>query len=314
MKKLAVITTLLVSILVSTNANAAQTTFNGGPLTNLGSSASIHIALSNFPASGGLYIVECVKADAGMRPTLCVGAANQLWISTSPGASFKPTDDIIFKPVATFTSGSTAVDCTVLQCGIFLRFDHTLPADTSQDQFIPLTFSGSAPVTTLPIDEITASINGQELSSKTPLKIAYRQLAVLSATSKSGVVLTFDSLAPACALNGMKITALKGSGYCDIAVTSPGSSAATGVTAHFPLELTLGVQTVPTIKITKNKKTALAAKTNFGEPITYLGTGSCSISKNILTAKKGTCAVVAGARGQNNLYSPLNKRTVIKVK
>jgi hypothetical protein len=314
MKKITVISIILLSILVPVNAQAAQTTFNGGPLTNLGSSASIHIALSNFPATGGLYILECAKGDMGMRPTLCVGAANQLWISTSPGASFKPTDDIVFKPVSTFTSGATTVDCTVLQCGIFLRFDHTLPTDTSEDQFIALTFSGSAPVTALPVDEITATINGQELSSMTPLKIAYRQLAVLSATSKSGAALTFASLAPACALAGMKITALKGSGYCDIAITSLGTATASSVTAHFPLELTPGVQTIPAIKITKNKKTTLAAKTNFGESVTYLGTGSCTISKNILTAKKGTCTVVAGARGQNNLYSPLNKRVIIKVK
>ncbi len=313
MKKLVIIAALVASILVPTSAQAAQTTFAGGPLTNLDSPASIHIALSNFPTAGGLYVMECVQGDAGVRPTLC-NAAVQLWVSTSTGASFTPTADIVLKPTATFTSGSTAVDCTVSKCGIFLRFDHTLPTDLSQDQFIALTFKASAQLATRPTDVITASINGQVLSAQVPMKIAYRQLATLTATAQSGATLTYDSLAPACALKAMSITALKGSGFCDIAITSPGSLSVAGYTAHFPLELALGVQTIPTIKLGTNKKATLATKTNFGEPVTYLGTGSCTTTKNVLTAKKGTCTVVAGARGQSGLYSPLNLRVVLKVK
>ncbi|MEI7697846.1 MAG: hypothetical protein WCJ16_06865, partial [Actinomycetes bacterium] len=210
--------------------------------------------------------------------------------------------------------GSTAVDCTVSKCGIFLRFDHTLPTDLSQDQFIALTFKASTPVATRPNDVISASINGQALSAQVPMKIAYRQLATLAATAQSGATLTYDSLAPACALKAMAITALKGSGFCDIAITSPGSLSLARYTAHFPLELTLGVQTIPTIKVGANKKAILATKTNFGEPVTYLGTGSCTTTKNVLTSKAGTCTVVAGARGQSGLYSPLNLRVVLKVK
>ena len=313
MKKLVIIAALVASILVPTSAQAAQTTFAGGPLTNLDSPASIHIALSNFPTAGGLYVMECVQGDAGVRPTLC-NAAVQLWVSTSTGASFAPTADIVLKPTASFTAGSTAVDCTVSKCGIFLRFDHTLPTDLSQDQFIALTFKASTPVATRPNDVISASINGQALSAQVPMKIAYRQLATLAATAQSGATLTYDSLAPACALKAMAITALKGSGFCDIAITSPGSLSLAGYTAHFPLELTLGVQTIPTIKVGANKKAILATKTNFGEPVTYLGTGSCTTTKNVLTAKAGTCTVVAGARGQSGLYSPLNLRVVLKVK
>ncbi len=313
MKKLVIIAALVASILVPTSAQAAQTTFAGGPLTNLDSPASIHIALSNFPTAGGLYVMECVQGDVGVRPTLC-NAAVQLWVSTSTGASFAPTADIVLKPTASFTAGSTAVDCTVSKCGIFLRFDHTLPTDLSQDQFIALTFKASTPVATRPNDVISASINGQALSAQVPMKIAYRQLATLAATAQSGATLTYDSLAPACALKAMAITALKGSGFCDIAITSPGSLSLAGYTAHFPLELTLGVQTIPTIKVGANKKAILATKTNFGEPVTYLGTGSCTTTKNVLTAKAGTCTVVAGARGQSGLYSPLNLRVVLKVK
>lgn len=310
MKKIAVVFALFASILVPTQAQAAQTGFIGGPLTNLDSPASIHIALSNFPTKGGLYVMECAEGAAGVRPTIC-NAAVQLWVSNDATATFKPTADIVFKPTATFTGA----DCTVVKCGIFLRYDHTVPNDLTEDQFIALTFkAGTSAVPTLASDEITATLNGAVLSNKVPLKLAYRAPAVLAATSKAGAALTYASLAPACALSDLKITALKGSGFCDIAVTSAGTATAAGITAHFPLELTLGTQTIGTVSASSTKKVKLPATTNFGETVTYLGTGSCTTTKNIVSAKKGTCTIVAGARGATDLYSPFNKRFVIKVK
>ena len=310
MKKIAVVVALLASMLVPAQAQAAQTGFLGGPLTNLDSPASIHIALSNFPTKGGLYVMECAEGVAGARPTVC-NPAVQLWVSTDANASFKPTADIVFKPTSTFTGA----DCTVVKCGIFLRFDHTVPNDLTEDQFIALTFKAATPATvTLPYDEITATINGVQLSNKTPMKLAYRAPAVLAATSKAGAALTYVSLAPACALKDLKIIALKGSGFCDIAITSAGNAMAAAVTAHFPLELTLGTQTINAVSASSTKKIKLPAITNFGETVTYLGTGSCTVSKNLVTAKKGTCTIVAGARGSTDLYVPLNKRFVIKVK
>lgn len=310
MKKVVLVFALFVAILVPTQAQAAQTGFMGGPLTNLDSPASIHIALSNFPTKGGLYVMECVEGTAGARPTIC-NPAVQLWISDAPGATFKPTADIIFKPTSTFTGA----DCTKVKCGIFLRYDHTVPNDFTEDQFIALTFkSTTTPVTTLAPDEITATINGVVLSSKIPLKLAYRALATLSATAKSGATLSFESLAPACTLTGLNITVLKGSGFCDIAITSPGSATSSSVTAHFPIELTLGTQTIGKVSASSTKRIKLPATTNFGEPITYLGTGNCSISMRTVTAKKGTCTIVAGAPGSADLYNPLNERFVIKVR
>ncbi|MEI7541200.1 MAG: hypothetical protein WCJ89_06945, partial [Actinomycetes bacterium] len=191
MKKIAVVVALLASMLVPAQAQAAQTGFLGGPLTNLDSPASIHIALSNFPTKGGLYVMECAEGVAGARPTVC-NAAVQLWVSTDANASFKPTADIAFKPTSVFTGA----DCTVVKCGIFLRFDHTVPNDLTEDQFIALTFKAATPATvTLPNDEITATINGVQLSNKTPMKLAYRAPAVLAATSKAGAALTYVSLA-----------------------------------------------------------------------------------------------------------------------
>jgi hypothetical protein len=310
MKKIAVIFALFASIMVPIQAQAAQTGFMGGPLTNLDSPASIHIALSNFPTSGGLYVMQCVEGAAGMRPTVC-NAAVQLWVSTDPNATFKPTADIVFKPTSTFTGA----DCTVVKCGIFLRYDHTVPNNLTEDQFIALTFKAGTPApTTLAPDEITATINGVTLSSKTPMKLAYRAPAVLVATSKAGAALTYQSLAPACALTGMKITVLKGSGFCDIAITSPGNVTAGPVTSHFPLELTLGAQTISAVSASATKKINLPKQSNFGESVTYKATGACTVTKNVVSSKKGNCTIVASARGVTDLYSPLNQRFTIKFK
>jgi len=310
MKKFTVVIALLASVLMPTQAQAAQTGFLGGPLTNLDSPASIHIQLSNFPTKGGLYIYQCVEGVAGARPTICNEAA-KLWVSTDANATFKPTADIVLKPTATFTGA----DCTVVKCGIFLRYDHTVPNDLTEDQFIALTFkTGTTATATLPNDEIAATINGVALSNKIPMKLAYRAPAILAATSKAGAVLTYASLAPACALSAMKITALKGTGFCDIAITSAGNATSAAVTSHFPLELTVGTQSIAKVSATSGKKVKLAAMTNFGEKVNYVATGSCSITKNFISAKKGSCTVVATANGATDMYSAFNQKFVIKVK
>lgn len=319
MKKVLVLLSLTLSLMVPAQANAAETKFNGGPLTNLEASGStIHIALSNVPAKGGLYILECVEAVAGSRPSVCNNAV-QLWVSTAAGANFAPTADIQFKPTSTFTSGTNAVDCTVSKCGIFIRFDHTVPNDVTEDQFIPLTFKAAAAGTvSLPTDEITATLNGVALSTKVPAKLEYRLPAILVATSKSGSALSFTSFAPACTLVGTTVTALKGSGFCDIAITSAGNASAGAVTAHYPIELTLGTQTLgnfafPTT-LAPNKKVVTPATTNFGSKISYKTTGGCAIVNGALTVKKGVCKVLISAPGSTDLWKPLNASYTIKGK
>ena len=314
MKKIVVSIALAASLVFPANAQAAETKFVGGPLTNLEpSGATVHIALNNFPKLGGLYIQECVEGAVGARPTLCNGAV-QLWVSTALGASFTPTADIIFKPTATFSAGVTAIDCRVSKCGVFLRYDHTVPGNLTEDQFIALTFkSGSASVAK-PVDEISAAINSISLSTRVPMKISYRQIATLSATSKTGAPLTFASLAPACSLKSMTITALKGGGYCDIAITSPGNIEFAAVTAHFPLELIPGVQTIRTFSISSTKRSVLPKKTSFGEFVTYRASGSCTVAKNIVKAAKGSCTLDISAPGITALYQKLNSQIVTEVK
>lgn len=313
MKKIVLVLALAASVLLPSSAQAVETKFVGGPLTNLESQgATINIQLSAVPAKAGLYIQQCVQAAAGVRPEIC-NKAVELWISTMRGASFAPTAAIVFKPTGSFVSGSTTVDCTVSKCGISMRFDHTAGGDFSEDQFIPLTFkSATTGTVVLPADEITATINGVAVSTRAPASLGYRQVATVAATSKAGAALTFATLAPACALNGKEITPLKGSGECAISVTSAGNATAAGVTAILPIRLTLGVQTIPTIAA--KKSVALAAETNFGQKITYKASGSCSVKKNVLTAKKGKCTINASAAGQDGLFDAIEKKVVLRIK
>ena len=164
MKKISIVFALLASILSVPQAQAAEVGFVGKISS---SQVLIDVTLTKFPTKGGLYIQQCVEAPLGTRPTLC-NAAAQLWISTEPRASFAPTAKIVFKPTSTFTSGTTSVDCTVSSCGAFLRYDHNLTSDTSEDQFIPLTFKSLTQVQTLGQFKVPTSIKaGRKLTFPT---------------------------------------------------------------------------------------------------------------------------------------------------
>jgi hypothetical protein len=318
MKKF-VLVALLAALMTPVSAQAAQTKFVGGPLTNLDyQNATINIALTDVPAKGGLYIQQCVEAPAGTRSALC-NKAVELWISTARGASFLPTAAIAFKPTGSFVSGTTTVDCTVSKCGIFMRFDHTVPADFSEDQFFPITFKAAvAGTTTLAADEVTGTINGVAVTTRTPATLGYRQVATVAAVSKAGATLTYRSLAPACALNGQQITPLTGVGECAISVTSAGSATAAPVTVILPIRLTLGAQTLGTFALPETlkaySKTNLPTATNFGEKVSYKAMGSCSIVRSVLTMRRGKCEITATAGARKALYEGLNVKLVTAAK
>ena len=315
MKKL-VLVALIASLLTPVSAQAAETKFVGGPLTNLDyQGATINIQLSNVPAKGGLYIQQCVEAPAGTRSAQC-NKAVELWISSARGASFLPTAPIVFKPTGSFLVGTTTVDCTVSKCGIFMRFDHTVAADLTEDQFIPITFKAAvAGTTTLTADEVTATINGIAVTTRTPATLGYRQVATVAAVSKAGAALTYRSLAPACALNGQQITPLTGIGECAISVSSAGNSTAAPVTVILPIRLTLGTQTLGTLTLPETlkafSKTNLPTATNFGERVTYRAMGSCSVVRSVLTMRRGKCDITATAGARKGLYEALNTKLAV---
>jgi hypothetical protein len=315
MKKL-VLVALLAALMTPVSAHAAQTKFVGGPLANLDyQNATINISLTDVPAKGGLYIQQCVEAPAGTRSALC-NKAVELWISTARGASFLPTAAIAFKPTGSFVSGTTTVDCTVSKCGVFMRFDHTVPADFSEDQFFPITFKAAvAGTTTLTADEVTATINGVAVTTRTPATLGYRQVATVAAVSKAGAILTYRSLAPACALNGQQITPLTGVGECAISVTSAGNSTAAPVTVILPIRLTLGVQTLGIFTLPETlkaySKTNLPTATNFGEKIKYKAVGACSVVRSALTMRRGKCEITASSGARKGLYEGLSTKLVV---
>jgi len=318
MKKF-VVMALLAALLTPVSAQAAQTKFVGGPLTNLDyQNATINITLTDVQTKGGLYIQQCVEAPAGTRSALC-NKAVELWISTARGASFLPTAAIAFKPTGSFVSGTTTVDCTVSKCGIFMRFDHTVPADISEDQFFPITFKAAvAGTTTLAADEVTGTINGVAVTTRTPATLGYRQVATVAAVSKAGAALTYRSLAPACALNGQQITPLTGVGECAISVTSAGNATAAPVTVILPIRLTLGTQTLGSFTLPESlkafSKTNLPTATNFGERVIYRAMGSCSVVRSVLTMRRGKCDITATAGARKALYEGLNAKLVTAAK
>jgi hypothetical protein len=318
MKKL-VLVALIASLLTPVSAQAAETKFVGGPLTNLDfQGATVNIQLSNVPAKGGLYIQQCVEAPAGTRSALC-NKAVELWISTARGASFLPTAAIAFKPTGSFVSGTTTVDCTVSKCGIFMRFDHTVAADFSEDQFFPLTFKAAvAGSTTLAADEVTATINGVAVTTRAPATLGYRQVATVAAVSKAGAPLTYRSLAPACALNGQQITPLAGAGECAISVTSAGNANVAPVTVILPIRLvpssqTLGGFALP-VGLKAFSKTNLPTETNFGEKVTYKAIGSCSVVRSVLTMRRGQCEITATSKARKGLYEALSTKLTTAAK
>ena len=134
----------------------------------------------------------------------------------------------------------------------------------------------------------------------------------ISATSKAGAALTFASVDSNCALKGTEITPLKGAGQCAISVTSAGNATASGMTAILPIQLTLGVQTIPAIAAKRSVK--LASTTNFGQKITYTAVGKCAVKKNVLTATKGKCTINAYAEGLDGLFEMLQKKVVLNIK
>ena len=204
MKKVSIVFALIASILSVPQAQAAEVGFVGKISS---SEVLIDVTLSKFPTKGGLYIQQCLQAPEGVRPTICNKAA-ELWISTMRGASFVPTAKIVFKPTSTFTSGTTTVDCTISSCGAFLRYDHTVPADFSEDQFIPLTFKSLTQEQTLGAFKVPASI-------KTGKKLKF------PATTNAGEVITY-AVAGTCSLKQTTITVNKGT--CTVLAKAAGKT------------------------------------------------------------------------------------------
>jgi len=328
---LSVVVTVALGVALAPQAVAA-TLVQGGPLTGLSSDAAtnVHLALMGYPTTFGLYIEEAVKPAAGTRPTT---HGTPLWVSAVAGDGAQGATSIKGDIVLSVDNGHAwGADCSHQECGIFLRADHNATANTTEDQFIPLTFvasssaSAGTPTTAaaptaaaLPVDTLSVSINGQAAVENVPGAIAYRTPLTFAVTTGSGVAATLKSYTPdLCPVSGMKVDALKGSGTCDVAVTTPGDATHAAKSAHFPLIVGLGSQTVTERITTISLKFPmnLAQATNFGEAVSYKSTTPkiCSTKgATVKGLKVGTCNLVATAMGAKGDYTALSQKVVVTI-
>jgi hypothetical protein len=319
MKRIILAIFIVAGLVVSPTAANAQAKVVGGPLTELSATPTIHLAISGFPAKGGLYLLQCTAPTGPTRPTTCNDAA-QLWISTETGANFTPTADIVFKPAAAYkTRTGVEIDCSKVSCGIYIRYDHTNGTDFSEDNFIALTFKSGQNVPVIPPDEITASIGGVTLSQSKPITMAYRAPGLLVASAKSGVSLTYKSYAPACALVDGIVTALKGNGACDIAVTSPGDKTYGPITIHYPIYLTIGNDGIlhkayPT-SMKLHKSAILKNDSLFGEKLKFkTASKNCTVYGNkVIALKKGECSISITGPSVANLFAGVKDTHTITI-
>lgn len=310
-----------------TSPALAMTTISAqsSPLTELDpAGADIHLGLQNFPANHGLYISEGVKPASGAHATSLYDQST-IWVSESPAianfpAPLSPTkSDVKIHVVSAFTDkAGVAVDCTKSVCGLFFRLDHTAPGDTSEDQFFPISFKAGAPVAALALDTISVAINGSVVPANIPGVLSYRAPITFVVTTGSGASVTLTSYTPECAVSGFTITALKGAGQCDIAVSSPGNASYGPKTSHYPFNLSLGTQSAGPLKAAAKmgKKITLAKETNFGEKISYKSTSPkiCSVAaNNVKVLTSGSCILVATATARTGLYSAYSAKIVLSV-
>lgn len=214
MKRALTLSLLMVAALsVPTTANAADMVVKPAKTAELAAEETIGITLEKFPTKAGVYLQQCAEPAAGARPTDC-NAQTQLWITNARGGSFTPNAAITMKLVAKFGT----VDCTVQKCGIFARYDHTAGTDTSEDQFLPISFASGNPVVIAP--QVTVEKQGISALPKS-LKLGKR--LALPVQTVQGTNLSYrTSSAKICSVNGNVVRALK-AGNCKIQIFAPAS-------------------------------------------------------------------------------------------
>lgn len=318
---ISILAALVVGISLAPTSHAASTKVmfteaTGAPISGIPAVAAgetLHFVLGGFPSTGGLYVFQAVQPVGGARPTYSNTKA-PLWISTDAQASFAPTKVIAF----TIDNGNAwGADCAHQQCGLWFEFDHTKSTDLSEDQFVPFTFNtlpttGATPVIATSAYTLSVKINGVITQENIPGTIAYRQVLTFDATSNSSAPVAFKSYTPdLCPVTGNTVTALKGSGQCDIAVTVGSKS------SHFPFTVIQGTQSVSLGKssLKVGQSLLLAKISNFGEVIAYKSSSkNCSIKGNSLKAlKAGSCKISASAMAMDN-YKALNQSFVLTIK
>jgi hypothetical protein len=300
-------------------ASAETFSFASGPLTNLDpAGAKINGGFTKFPTKAGMYIQQCIAPVGAARPAICSDTI-QLWVTSAGGpGTTSPTGSIALTVSGIISGRGSIVDCTTSQCGLFFRYDHTAPTDTSEDKFMPISFRAGPAAPILPSDEVTVTLNGKALTRNVPSNLAYRAETKVVATAKSGLPVTLTSLTADCTVANGVLTALKGAGQCALGHSTKGNESYAASVANYPFILVPGAQQIAgvakSVKISAKK--SLPRETNFGSPITYQSSSkSCSIQGAVVTGKKaGVCRVTASAAGKSDTWNELKQVFVLNVK
>ena len=149
--------------------------------------------------------------------------------------------------------------------------------------------------------------------------MAYRAPGLLLFSSKSGATLTAKSYAPACTLVDGVVTALKGSGACDIGITSPGNATYGPIEVHFPIYLKPGNDGIlskayPTaLKI--RKSAILKNDSLFGEKLKFKTTSkTCSVyGSKVIALRKGACVLSITGPSVANLFAGVKETYTITI-
>lgn len=292
----------------------------GNALPSLTAGDVVTMVIGSFPTGKGIYVYQAVQPAAGKRPTQ-FNKAGSLWISTTPGASFKPSDLIKL----TIDNGNAwGADCAHQSCGIQVELDSISSAgDTSEDQFFPFTYvvgTSASKETTNPAASsvsVTASINDTALEqNKASVTLAYRTplTVVTSASDGSKTTMNFTadpSGKTLCVVDGKTIKAVTAVGTCNLEV-----HAGTAV-GYYPFYLGKGVQTVKQ-KVTsakRGKPKSLTLKSNFGETVSYKVTSKkicTTVDNTLIGLTPGKCTITAAAPGTTN-YDQFSANIVVTI-
>ncbi len=120
--------------------------------TGLSPGSQVTVRGTGFDTSKGIYVAFCVKPRSGAAPGPCGGGADtdgdsaaSEWISSNPPPYGKNLvvpygANGSFTVTIRVSESIGGVDCTVEQCVIASRADHTRSSDRSQDVLIPIRF------------------------------------------------------------------------------------------------------------------------------------------------------------------------------
>lgn len=259
------------------------------PTTGVKAGDSITVSVTGLTGTQGVYASLCKGAASAMAaPTDCdPDQSHMVWI-TGTGAQGSNKDSGKITAVSSFTAASgTKVDCLVDACVIYVRGDHNNASDYSLIRTIALTFAAGGAVKKA--DVPTATFNGVAAKPNVPGYLTYRVPATLVVTAESGLPVTLKSLTPDCAVDGSKITALKGAGVCAIAAVTTGNDtyAAFSAAVNFPFYLKPGAQVVTSSLSLK--------KIVWGAPVTVKSSAFTSdMGEDIVltSSTPGACVVI----------------------